>query len=268
MIATPTLTVTWEKLPDDFKLPDDPVDNITQPQLAAALTDSLALADRLPERSLTTTNYAICATVNQKIVVKAPDWCFIPAISVSRDLVERSYTPKLQGDLPVIVMEFLSETAGGEYSVKPTYPPGKWFFYEQILQVPHYVIFDPASDTLELYQLDDAGQYQLAAANEAGRYWLAPLNLYLGIWSGTREKRTGSWLRWWTPEGELLPWAAEKAEQAQQRAEKAEAVQQAAIAKLLTLGLSPEQVASSLGLAVEAVAAETEQAEVESSEGE
>lgn len=30
--------ITWEKLPDDYKLPDDPVDNINQLALAAALT--------------------------------------------------------------------------------------------------------------------------------------------------------------------------------------------------------------------------------------
>ncbi len=33
--------ITWEKLPEDFILPDDPADNIHQPPLAAALTDSL-----------------------------------------------------------------------------------------------------------------------------------------------------------------------------------------------------------------------------------
>ncbi|NJS10496.1 MAG: hypothetical protein HC789_08990, partial [Microcoleus sp. CSU_2_2] len=33
-------TITWEKLPDDFKLPDDPVENIDQPLLAAALRES------------------------------------------------------------------------------------------------------------------------------------------------------------------------------------------------------------------------------------
>jgi hypothetical protein len=30
-------TITWEKLPDDFILPDEPVDNNLQPLLAAAL---------------------------------------------------------------------------------------------------------------------------------------------------------------------------------------------------------------------------------------
>jgi hypothetical protein len=30
--------ITWEKLPDDFVLDDEPVDNINQPSLAAALS--------------------------------------------------------------------------------------------------------------------------------------------------------------------------------------------------------------------------------------
>lgn len=36
-----TPTVTWKALPADYKLPDDPVENIQQPLLAAALTDAL-----------------------------------------------------------------------------------------------------------------------------------------------------------------------------------------------------------------------------------
>ena len=34
-------TLTWEKLPDDFKLPDAPVENIDQPLLATALREAL-----------------------------------------------------------------------------------------------------------------------------------------------------------------------------------------------------------------------------------
>jgi hypothetical protein len=54
--------ITWEELPDDYKLPDDPVDNINQPTLAAALTESLQLAGKISNNALTTTNYGICAT--------------------------------------------------------------------------------------------------------------------------------------------------------------------------------------------------------------
>ncbi len=116
----------------------------------------MQLAGKLPETALTPTNYRICATVNGQVVVKAPDWAFVPQIWVDRAEVERSYTPRLQGDVPAIVLEFLSDTEGHEYSVKETYPPGKFFFYEQILQVPNYGIFDPATGALELYRLRDS----------------------------------------------------------------------------------------------------------------
>jgi len=106
MLASPaTYKVTWEKLPDNFVLDDEPVDNINQPPLAAALTESLILSRKLPDNSLTTTNYGICATLNNQTVVKAPDWGYVPSIRVSREEVKRSYTPRLEGDIPAIVIE-------------------------------------------------------------------------------------------------------------------------------------------------------------------
>lgn len=204
--------ITWERLPDDFVLDNEPVDNINQPLLAAALTESLEIAGKLPDNSLTTTNYGICATVNQKMVVKAPDWAYVPNVTVSRQEVKRSYTPQLQGDIPVIVIEFLSDTEGGEYSIKPTYPPGKWFFYEQVLEVPNYIIFEPDSGEIEVYQLDDSKRYHLQKADSNNRFWIAQMQLFLGVWEGSRENRTGYWLRWWDENGNLLLWGSEKAE--------------------------------------------------------
>lgn len=219
LASTTTYEITWEKLPDNFLLDDEPVDNINQPSLAAALTESLD-AGKLPGNALTTTNYGICATLNHKMVVKAPDWAYIPSIRVSREEIKRSYTPRLQGDIPVIVMEFLSDTEGGEYSNKPTYPPGKWFFYEQVLKVPNYVIFEPDAGDLEVYQLDDSGRYQLCNPDANNRYWIAQMSLFLGRWQGTRENRTGYWLRWWDENGELLLWGVERAEQLEERSER------------------------------------------------
>ncbi len=229
-----THEITWEKLPDDFVLDDEPVDNINQPLLAAALTESLEIAGELSENALTTTNYGICATLNNKFVVKAPDWGYVPSIKVSREEVKRSYTPRLQGDIPVIVMEFLSDTEGGEYSSKPTYPPGKWFFYEQILQVPNYVIFEPDNGILEVYQLDNSGRYELQTANENNRYWIAQMQLSLGVWEGIRENRTGYWLRWWNENGELLLWGSELAIKERQRAERL-------AQQLRAAGIEPEE---------------------------
>jgi hypothetical protein len=48
--------ITWEKLPDDFVLPDDPVDNNLQPLLAEALRESLELAGLFSESMLMATN--------------------------------------------------------------------------------------------------------------------------------------------------------------------------------------------------------------------
>ncbi|MEH2404079.1 Uma2 family endonuclease [Nostoc sp.] len=242
-----TYEVTWEKLPDDFVLDNEPVDNINQPALAAALTESLELAGRLPVNALTMTNYGICATLNRQFVVKAPDWGYVPSIRVSRKEINRSYTPKLQGDILVIVMEFLSDTEGSEYSIKPTYPPGKWFYYEQILQVPNYAIFELDGGVLEVYRLDDSGHYQLESADVNNRYWIAEMNLFLGIWQGERENRTGYWLRWWDENGELLLWGSELAAKeqqeknaAQERVEQERQRAEQLAAQLRALGVEPE----------------------------
>lgn len=95
------------------------------------------------------------------MVIKAPDWAYIPNIRVEREEVKRSYTPQLQGEMLVIVMEFISDTQETEYSIKATYPPGKWFFYEHILKVPNYIIFEPDSGSIEMYRLQNTEQYIL-----------------------------------------------------------------------------------------------------------
>ncbi len=251
LATTPTYSrpyqVTWEKLPDDFVLPDDPVDNINQPALAAALTESLQLACQLPETALTPTNYGICATINGKLAVKAPDWAYIPQIGVDRSEVIRSYTPRLQGEIPTLVLEFLSDTAGGEYSVKETFPVGKFFYYEQILQVPNYGIFDPDTGALELYRLNNQKKYQLEIANEQGRFWIPEMQLFLGVWQGERENRNSYWLRWWDEQGNLLLWGRERVVQEHQKTEaerqRAEAEHQRAerlAAQLRAAGIEPE----------------------------
>ncbi|MBR8830757.1 MAG: hypothetical protein N5P05_000991 [Chroococcopsis gigantea SAG 12.99] len=221
--TTIPLTISWDKLPEDYILPDDPVDNVNQPALAAALTESLLLAGKLGDRSFTSTNYGICATVNGKTVVKAPDWAYVAEITVDRQEIIRSYTPNLQGQTPLIVMEFLSDTEGTEYSIKPSYPPGKWFFYEQVLQVPYYVIFNPGNGVLEVYNLnlEKEGRYDPLSPDDNGRYFIRGLDLFLGVWSGVRENKNPYWLRWWDSAGEMLLWPEETVEQQRQSVERA-----------------------------------------------
>ena len=211
-------TVTWEKLPDDFKLPDDPVENIDQPLLAAALREALDLAGFILAEMLIASNFGLCAKVNEKTVVKAPDWVYIPSVlPAAAGEIRRSYTPNAEGEVPAVVMEFLSDDHEAEYSIKPTYPYGKWWFYEQILQVPVYAIFEPKSGRLEVYRLI-SGKYELQA--DGGRYSLESMGLFLGVWEGEKSQRRGYWLRWWDENGNLLLWGAERVEQERLRAEQ------------------------------------------------
>jgi Putative restriction endonuclease len=229
------LSITWEKLPPDFVLPDEPVESNLQPLLAAALRESLELAGLIIESVIIATNFGICATVDRKTVVKAPDWVYIPTAKPFPDgEIRRSYTPCTEGDLPSIVMEFISATDGGEYSFNPHYPYGKWFFYEQILKVPIYVIFHPQLRVLEVYHLVD-GKYQLATPDQDGRFWIKSLGLFLGTWIGKKADYEGCWLRWWDAAGNLIRWGGELLELERQQVEaerqRAEAERQRAEAE-------------------------------------
>jgi Uma2 family endonuclease len=241
--------VTWEKLPPDFLLPDEPVESNLQPLLAAALRESLELAGLILESMLIATNFGICATVNEKTVVKAPDWVYIPAVQpFPNGEIRKSYTPCAEGDRPSIAIEFISATDGGEYSFNPHYPYGKWYFYEQILQVPTYVIFHPQLRVLEVYLLVD-GRYQPAVPDEDRRFWIESLGLFLGTWIGRKADYEGCWLRWWDRDGNLLLWGGEllvqerqRAEQERQRAEQAEEKSVRLAQQLKAMGIDPEQL--------------------------
>ncbi|ACK69745.1 conserved hypothetical protein [Gloeothece citriformis PCC 7424] len=218
-----TPKIIWEKLPDDYILPDDPVDNISQPLLASALTEAIELQGLVTPEMLIAVNMGICVKVEGKIVIKAPDWFYVPQVfPLSEGTIRRSYTPHTEGDVPAIVMEFLSETEGGEYSIRPIYPYGKLWFYEKIIKVPTYVIFEPDSGRLEVRELQQDA-YELLSPDEQGRYFISSLGIYLGVWYGKRLNLTTHWLRWWDEEGNLLLWGSERMIQDQQRIEQAEA---------------------------------------------
>ncbi len=235
--------VSWEKLPDEYLLLDEPVDNTDQPLLAAALRESLELAGLLDvSEQLVASNVGICATVNGRTVVKAPDWFYVPrVIPLDPPRARRSYTPHLEGKVPALVVEFLSDTDGGEYSSRPFYPYGKFCFYERILQVPWYVIFGPEAGTLEVRRLV-GNSYQLQQADERGRYWITVLTLFLGLWQGTKADRTGHWLRWWDAEGNLLLWGAERLELVHQRAEQEHQRAERLATYLRAQGVDPEKI--------------------------
>ena len=221
--------VVWEIPSPDFTIPDEPMDNFDQSLLAEALRDALSCAEYFSEDQMCATSVAVCAKVGGRTITKAPDWFYVPEV-IPTDQNRHSYTPIAEGKRPTIVMEFLSDDKGNEYDDSPIPPYGKWYFYEQIVQVPWYVIFDSENGHLEVYHLQ-RGHYQRQTSSSKGRYWLNSLKLFLGVWEGVKKdvKRKTFWLCWWDTNGNRLPWRYEKEEQAELKAEQAERDKRAAL---------------------------------------
>ncbi|HEY9702541.1 MAG TPA: Uma2 family endonuclease [Allocoleopsis sp.] len=215
--------IEWEILPKKFILPDDPVESILHPLLADALTEALQIAGLVTSKMLIASNIALTLRLDGITTVQVPDWFLVLEASLAgKGVIRRSYTPHKEGEIPAVVMEFLSETDQGEYSIRPRVPFGKMWFYEKIIKVPIYVIFDPELGRLEIRRLNSEGNYELESLDQNNRYFINTLGLYLGIWSGERLGEDTYWLRWWDSQGNLLLWGNEKIALEKQRADLAE----------------------------------------------
>ena len=137
MVATPistvpklsTIAISWEALPEDFILEEEPVENTAQPLIAGALREGLELSGYIQPTMLIAANLGICATMYGKLVIKAPDWFFVQTVLPLSGVTDRrSYTPHLEGEIPRIVIEFCSDPDGKEYSARRTFPPRKMVF--------------------------------------------------------------------------------------------------------------------------------------------
>ena len=230
--------IVWEIPPPDFDIPDDPMDNFDQSLLSEALRDALSCAQRLSPKQLCATSLAVCVKVEGQTITKAPDWFYVPSVYPT-EKNRRSYTPIAEGKRPTLVMEFLSDNKRKEYDKSPFPPYGKWYFYETILQVPWYVIFDSSLGKLEVYRLE-GGDYKRQTRQQNGHYWIDSLKLFLGVWEGLKEdvERKTFWLRWWDASGNQLPWQYENAKQleiekreALEKAEKTESEKREALEK-------------------------------------
>jgi hypothetical protein len=246
-INLPELVISWDSPPDAFQLDDTPVENTGQPLIAGALRESLEVNGRIQPENLIASNFGLCVRVGSELTLKAPDWLYVSKVNMP-GTDRKTYTPYKEGDLPSIVMEFLSETDGGEYSIRQIPPIGKWFFYEQILKIPTYVVFEPELGLLEVYRLQ-SDRYVLEQPNENGHHWFEELQLFLGTWRGEKEGRWGYWLRWWDAEAMALPWAIEQVEMERQRTEmerqRAEGEKQRAdrLAEMLrSQGIDPDAI--------------------------
>jgi flagellar biosynthesis GTPase FlhF len=95
---------------------------------------------------------------------------------------------------------------------------GKFWVYEQGIQIPFYGIYEVQKASVEVYRLV-SGQYEKMEANHRNHYEIEPMGVELGIRYGSEEPPV-PWLRWWDNEGNLLLTGNERAAQAEILAER------------------------------------------------
>jgi Uma2 family endonuclease len=119
------------------------------------------------------------------------------------------------GKRPSVIIELTSPSTAEEDRGR------KKDIYERALEVPYYFIFDPATGELEGYRLPGSGRrYEGIPPNAAGRLPVDILGLELGVWHGTYRYIEAPWLRWYLPQGTVLPTSEEVAEQERARADE------------------------------------------------
>ena len=124
------------------------------------------------------------------------------------------------GQYPHVIVELLSDsTAKTDRGLKKQ-------IYQDIFRTPNYFWFDPDTLEFEGFQLMN-GTYESIPATESGWRWSEQLGLYLG----THDRQ----LRFFTPEGSLVPTPEEQAEAERQRNEQL-------AAKLRELGIDPDTI--------------------------
>jgi Uma2 family endonuclease len=230
-LKLPTMYDLPSEDPEDPGLPDEFHD--LQPQLLSA---TLRLTDAISDRFFTGTDLNLYYDPQHLKWYKRPDWFVaigIPRLYDERDL-RMSFVVWDEGVSPSVIVELISPGTEkedlGETESDEGEAPTKWTVYEQILQVPYYIIYDRYKNILRAYQLVDS-RYQ-ALKIEDGQVALPKMQLSLGLWQGEYDGITRQWLRWIDSEGNWIPTPLEQAE--------AKAIRLAQ--RLRELGIDPDEV--------------------------
>jgi len=159
---------------------------------------------------------------------RGPD--FFVVLGVDRQKPRNSWVVwQEDGKYPNIIVEIMSEiTADKDRGLKKQ-------VYQEIFRIPDYFWFDP--ETLEFAGFVlVSGKYEALKPNSQGHLWSQQLEMYLGI----HEKQ----LRFFTPEGTMVPTPEDAANLVLERAEL-ELIQQRVYrlaAKLRELGIDPNSL--------------------------
>ncbi len=142
-------------------------------------------------------NLTIYYSPNQRKSEYFRDPDFFVVLGVARKPRKSWVVWEEEGKYPHVIIEILSDlTAETDRGLKKE-------IYQETFRTPNYFWFDPNSLEFKGFQLM-VGKYEEIAANEQGWLWSQQLELFLGIHD--------SQLRFFTPEGKLVPTPEEVAE--------------------------------------------------------
>lgn len=116
-----------------------------------------------------------------------------------------------EGRYPDVIFEFLSpSTCKNDLNDKKN-------LYERTFATSEYFCFDylnPVSEnSLCGWRLDAHRRYQPITPNEQGWLWSERLGLWVGMWQGTIDRDTTTWMRFYDVEGKLVQTPTEAAEE-------------------------------------------------------
>lgn len=253
----PTMYDLPSEFPEEPGLPDTYHD--LQPELLSA---TLRLQD-YADSYFTGSDLNVYYDPDNRLWHKRPDWFLavgVPYLYGEQQDLRLSYVSWQEAANPFVVVELISPGTEDEdlgRTIAPAGgPPTKWTVYEQILQVPYYVVFNRYTDELRAFKLE-VGHYQEQTLLDS-RLWIPELKIGLGLWygiykPGTHQQAERLWLRWYDQAGQWMLTGEELARQqtqaerqradaAQQRASAAEAELAALKARLRAQGLNPDEL--------------------------
>jgi Uma2 family endonuclease len=230
--------VTQKKHPTMYDLPSEYVGDAGMPDEFHPIQSLfLSATFQTPRYNsgeiFTATDINLYYDLEHQLWYKRPDWMGVVGVDRFYGGVDlrASYVTWDEGVNPFIIVELLSEGTEkedlGETIAKAPengqkqIPPGKWQVYEQILQVPYYVVFGKSEQYFRAFRLT-AGSYREIDL-PTPRLWIPELEIGLGLWDGEHYGLRRLWLRWYDAEDNWLPTDAEreqrKTELERQRAE-------------------------------------------------
>ncbi len=248
----PTMYDLPSEDPQESGLPDE--FHALQPQLLSA---TLQLPTVAKDQIFTGMDMNLYYDRSNPRWYKRPDWFMVVGVSrlyANQDL-RLSYVVWDEQAIPQVVVELISPgtlmSDLGEVKREQNGTPTKWQVYEQILKVPHYVVYDRYQQRWWVFKRIDE-QYQEQSTSN-GQYWLSELKIGLGLWQGEYQGINRQWLRWYDADQKWIPTEAERQEQqAETERQRAEAERQRAEAerqraeqladRLRTLGIDPNEI--------------------------